>query len=207
MDLQRNDTSLHYLRKQPGGVRLVVGGTLSEQFVQRQAKGKEIATGVGSARESLRSGVTQRASHLAGTGEILLFEDLGQAEIGDPQCTLMIEQQVGRLDIAMQDALSVRIGQRLGRLHAEPGDEARQGDNERGDPFGQRLALDELHHVIMLPLVLADAENRDDVGMVQSAGRAVPRAGSAPPVPGSGARAAGSTLRATRRCRDTCSAS
>ena len=69
------------------------------------------------------------------------------------------------------------------------------------------LALDELHDVEMRSLVLADAEDRHDVGVVQPRRR--PRLALEPPhLLGVGHRPlAGSTLRATRRPSDSCSAS
>ena len=47
--------------------------------------------------------------------------DLGQAEVGDPELALGVEQEVGRLDVAVEDAAGVGVVQRLGGLHAEPG--------------------------------------------------------------------------------------
>ena len=46
---------------------------------------------------------------------------LGQAEVGDPDAALGVEQQVRRLDVAVDDPLAVGVGQRLGHLDAHAG--------------------------------------------------------------------------------------
>ena len=46
---------------------------------------------------------------------------LGQAEVGDPDVARVVQQQVGRLDVAVQDALAGGVGQGVGHLHADAG--------------------------------------------------------------------------------------
>ena len=50
-----------------------------------------------------------------------LVVDLGQAEIGDPDSPARVEQQVRRLDVAVDDSLGVGVGQCVGDLDADPG--------------------------------------------------------------------------------------
>ena len=52
----------------------------------------------------------------------LVGHRLGQAEVGDPDGPLDVQQQVRRLDVAVQDPLAVGVVQGLGHLEADPRD-------------------------------------------------------------------------------------
>ena len=52
--------------------------------------------------------------------ELVAVLGLGQAEVGDPDLALGVEQQVGRLDVAVEDALLMSVFERLGHLDADP---------------------------------------------------------------------------------------
>ena len=62
----------------------------------------------------------QGADDLAFQGEVVRFLRLRQAEVGDPDRALQVQQQVGRLDIAVQHPLSVGVRQRIGHLGTDP---------------------------------------------------------------------------------------
>src|SRR5437867_5881951 len=80
------------------------------------------------------------------------------------------EENVLRLDVAVDDALVVRELECSGDVTK---DARRVADRERAtsrQPYTQRVALLEGHRVEGKPVDLAGAENGNDVGMLQSRG-------------------------------------
>ena len=101
-------------------VRLVERGPQCQQLVQGRPQGVHIAPRVGPAVEPLRRHVPQRAHDVAGARQLVAVLGLGQAEVGDPDFALGVEQEVGGLDVAVEDALLVSILEGLGDLDADP---------------------------------------------------------------------------------------
>jgi hypothetical protein len=80
---------------------------------------------------------------------------------------VQVNQDVGRLQVAMQDAAFVGVMHRFGDgfqvVGSAPGGQRLAAHQPR-----QALALDPIHHEEVLPLVDADFVNGDDVRMVQT---------------------------------------
>jgi hypothetical protein len=68
--------------------------------------------------------VAEGAKEVAGEGEVVGAFDAGQAEVGDPEFAVGVEQQVGGLDVAVDDAQLVGVVQGFGGLDAQFGDAA-----------------------------------------------------------------------------------
>jgi hypothetical protein len=146
--------------------------------VERRASGKALeahdaqtidvapAVHVGGPR-LLGAHVVRRTHRHARAGELGVASAAGDAEIGDHAAAGVIEEHVVRLDVAVHDALAVRIAQRARRLGKNP---AGLGGGQRPvleQPVGQRLAAQELHCKICDLASLADAVDRDDVRMLE----------------------------------------
>jgi hypothetical protein len=71
--------------------------------------------------EPLRRHVADRAHDVAGLRQVVGVRGLGQAEVGHPHVAVVVQQQVARLDVAVEDALAVGILQCLGGLDADVG--------------------------------------------------------------------------------------
>ena len=110
---------------------------------------------------------TGRSQDLAGYGEAeIATGTFGQAEIGDPWPVLLVDQDIRRLQVAVQDALLVGVINRLGddlgvtrrplRWHRTIAHDIRQVPS-----------LNQLHGEIVLPVLFAGFMDGDDIGMVE----------------------------------------
>ena len=48
-----------------------------------------------------------------------MADELRQAEIGDPDRLMLVDQEIGRLDVAVKDSLFMCVLERLGGLDAD----------------------------------------------------------------------------------------
>ncbi len=90
-------------------------------LVQVGALAVQVAAGIALVVEALRGHVADGADDVAGLRQVVAALVLDQAEVGDPQLPGAVEQQVGRLDVAVDDAQVVGVRQSLGHLHPQPG--------------------------------------------------------------------------------------
>jgi hypothetical protein len=105
-------------------VRGVEGRAEGQQFEEGHAQPVHVAAAVGPALEPLGRHVAKGPDDVARGRQVTPPVGLGEAEVDDPDGALVIHQQVRRLDVAVQDALVVRVGQRLGDLEAGARDPA-----------------------------------------------------------------------------------
>ena len=126
--------------------------------------------------------VTERAEDRAGTGPAdhrlrvgvvrgRRLRELGEAEVEDLHAIIVDDEDVLRLEIAMNDSLLMR-----GRESARKLRRIFDGQSRREAAFiqfvAQRHAVDELHDDVRTAVVSADVENRDEIRMIERSGGA-----------------------------------
>ena len=99
------------------------------------------------------------------------MERLGDAEVGDDRRAAG-EQDVLRLDVAVHDAVRVRVLERARHVAQHRHGRVRREPPVAAEPRAQRLALDERHRVVRQPVALPGGEHRHDVRVLQPRGDA-----------------------------------
>jgi hypothetical protein len=144
-----------------------------QHLVQHGAEGVEVGPRVSETPERLLGRhVRDRADHRPLAGESRTIECHSQAEVGDLHLSVLAEEHVPRLEIAVDDAALVRVleppadlvseADRLHRRKSVPG-----GAREE---IVHRPARDVLHDDVDLVLVFADVVDRDHLRMIAEAG-------------------------------------
>jgi hypothetical protein len=87
-------------------------------------------------------------------------------EVGDQRASLL-QQDVLRLHVPVDDPAAVRIVERLGRLEGDPHRVGHRQLTLALEPGAQRLALHVGHHVPEESVGLAGVEERQDVGVLE----------------------------------------
>jgi hypothetical protein len=121
----------------------------------------------------LRGHVQRRAGDEAGLRQLHVLRRPGQAEVGQLDVAgALLQQDVGRLDVAVDQPLGVGGGQPGGRLRADAQDLLQLRRRPAVEPVLQRLPRDQLHHQVgeTAGLVLVNLVDGDDV-LVRDLGR------------------------------------
>ena len=110
-----------------------------QQLVQRGPQAVDVGPPVDDPRARLLgTHVPRRAQQAVVMGQAGIGEPAGQAEVRHPDRSLLVDQQVGGLDVAMDHAMMVGVRERLGRLEADFRNPAKIGRSARGIEGGRR---------------------------------------------------------------------
>ena len=111
------------------------------------------------------------ANRLATQASMMFGEKLGETKIEDFDGAAFGDENVGGLDVAMEDALFVGGVESVGELDADV-DGARNGKGAGGDEFVEGLAFEQLHSDECSAIVFFDGVNRANAGMIERGSRA-----------------------------------
>ena len=113
---------------------------------------------------------TDRGERIRATGDPNRRFYLRQSEIQNFGVPTLSHEEVGRLDVAMHNALRMRGVERVGNLDRQV--QQRFHFYRAGaDAVLQRRAFEQFHGDERLPVLFADVMNGTDVGMIQGGGR------------------------------------
>ncbi len=141
----------------------------AQELVGHEAEGKDVTARVHrSASHLLRRHVARRADDVA-HHRVLGVVVARDAEVEEPEeARITADDQVGRLDVAMDDPVAMRVLEAARQL-VEPLDPARHGDGgAAADDRRQRVSGDVLHRHVGPAAVFADGIDRDDVGVLHA---------------------------------------
>jgi len=157
-----------------GDVGVVEGEVSGEEDEEDDAAGPRVGLGpvVGLAAEHLGRRVCRGA---AGRVEAAVVaervRERGEAEVGDLEVAVAVEEDVLRLDVAVRDAARVAVGERGDELHedAARGVLGEAAPRERGEPGQQVPARRELHDEVDLGARGEHLVEAEHVGVAQPA--------------------------------------
>ena len=144
-----------------------------QHFVRHGAEGVDVASRVDGAfaHRLLGGHVLRRAEREAGLRHPLPAGRLHRerdAEIGDERVAVL-QQDVLRLDVAVNHGAAVRVAQRVGDFARNAHGVVHRQLALAFEPRAQRLAGDERHHIVQQPIGLATVEQRQYVRMLETA--------------------------------------
>ncbi len=140
-----------------------------DEFVKDNPQGVNIAgCRGGQPLALLRRHVSRGADQRAGSGELRLAEDVGDAKIGQHDAAILGEKHIGRLDIAVKNALLMGVIQRRGRLLDNMQSfEKWKSALGRLDALFERTTVDEFHHHVITIILNVKVIHLNDVGVAQ----------------------------------------
>ena len=92
---------------------------------------------------------------------------LGEAEVGDVRLAAVVQEDVGRLEVAVEHAALVGVVNGVGHRRQQPRGVARRQGPRR---LGETASLEEFHTQIGVAVTDADVVNGHDVGVVEAGG-------------------------------------
>ena len=153
-------------RRKPHRVWPLVRKLAGQQFVQDDAKTVDVGPVIDALALDLFGTHVSQSAERDGPTLSPVVGRTGDAEIGQQRPAVAVDQDVARLDVPVDEALPVGVGQRLGDL-GDQADGFLRGRAALGDAVGQTAALDELGHDEARVAVPAHVEDRHDAGMFQ----------------------------------------
>ena len=143
----------------------------SVEFLATRLFGRHVGDGADSGAgtgEEKSLGIAESRSVEAG---VMIGEKLGEAKIQDFDAAAVGNENVGGLDVAMDDALFVGGVESIGKLDADFNG-ARNGKGAEGDGFVEGLAFEQLHGDEGAAILFFDGVNGANAGMIERGGRA-----------------------------------
>ena len=167
----RRRHEVHDLVHERGDVLAVERRRAAQHLVDDHAEGEDVRAVIGAlADDLLGRHVLRRAEQHSGLGEVAGAAHAGDAEIGDLHRPVGDHHDVRGLDVTVDHAALVRVGEAFGDLRGN-GERLRHAQRPSlADQRAQFHALDVLHRHEHDFACLADVVDRDDVRMVETAG-------------------------------------
>ncbi len=161
----------------------LVGRRSGQRVEERGAEAVEVGRRAQRlAPELLRAHVGGRADRLLGAGDIdRAFERPGQTEVGQADATVGLDEDVGGLEVAVDHAALVQMGEDVEKLRREVG-HLRDRQRTFGHPVGDGLPVDPLHGDGGRTVALDELEDSHDAGVGELA--ADPHLAAHPLAPG-----------------------
>ena len=144
---------------------------IRQEKIENCAEGIEIAVGADTIMPAgglFGGGITRRSESRSGDGQFaIVVRLLRESEVGDVRDTVGIHQDVLRLEIAMEDAALMGVVNGLSKNADEMCRLVGRGRMPLR-PDGEIWPVHKFHREILMPVVIADFVNRDDVRMRQA---------------------------------------